>query len=91
MTGVELKVENRRFLRACSAGLSEKTAIVELSVNGRFTPNALLEKRTRTRASALCPDEPLFGITERDWPSAFLVAGDDPHAPGANPTSRLKL
>ena len=91
MTGVELKVENRRFLRACSAGLSEKTAIVELSVNGRFTPNALLEKRTRTRASALCPDEPLFGITERDWPSAFLVAGDDPHAPGADAEALLWL
>ena len=73
MTGVELRVEQRRFLRACTAGLSEKTALVELSVHGDVIRNPLAESRIRAGASALCPGEPLYGLTDKDWPTAFLV------------------
>lgn len=72
MTDVQLRVEYRRFLRACAAGLAEKTALVELSVQGGA---AGADDRIRTAASSLCPGEPLFGIAEADWPDAFLVPG----------------
>ena len=82
MTGVKLSIEDRRFLPGCSAGLAEKTAIVELSVKGRVTPNLLVEKRIRARAAALSPGDPFYRVTDRDWPTAFLVPGSEPRAPG---------
>ncbi len=68
-----MRVEQRRFLRACTAGLSEKTAVVEVSVTGEVIRTPLTEKRIRDAASALCPQEPLYGVTGHDWPTAFLM------------------
>ena len=74
MTDVGLRVEYRRFLRGCSAGLAEKTALVELSVRGQLT-GAAADGRMRRAATTLCPGEPLYGVAETDWPGAFLVSG----------------
>lgn len=71
-----MRVEQRRFLRACTAGLSEKTALVEVSVSGKVIRTPATEKRIRDAASALCPQEPLYGVTEHDWPTAFLMPAD---------------
>ncbi|MBU3751458.1 MAG: hypothetical protein FGM52_13625, partial [Mycobacterium sp.] len=73
-----LQVEQRRFVRACTAGLSEKTALVALSVQGDVSPAA--DRRIRAAAPGLYPAEPLYGITETDWPGAFLV-----HQPAGPP------
>jgi cyanophycin synthetase len=77
VTGIELRVEHRQLLRACSAGLSEKTALVDVSVHGEIPGNVLEDNRLRVVAAGLYPAEPLFGITQQDWPSAFLMPGDD--------------
>jgi len=74
-TAADLSVTNRRFLVGCSAGLAEKTAVVDIAVGGLRIDGAG-EARLRAAALALSPEHPLFGVTESDWPTGFLV--DDP-------------
>lgn len=83
MTDVELRVERRRFLRACSGGLSEKTALVEVSVHGELSAihDPSVGESMRARPSALYPGDPLYGVTDADWPSAFLVPGAESSEP----------
>ena len=71
-----MRVEQRRFLRACTAGLSEKTALCRGVGQRRGDPHTGDRKRIRDAASALCPQEPLYGVTEHDWPTAFLMPAD---------------
>ncbi|MBY0442228.1 MAG: hypothetical protein K2Q25_08855 [Mycobacteriaceae bacterium] len=77
-----LRVEHRRFRVGCTGGLDEKTALVGLGVSGELGWNADVEWRLRATALALCPEQPLFGVAESDWPTAFLVStsvsGDAP-------------
>ncbi len=75
MSEVGLHLEYRRFLRGCSAGLAEKTALVQVSVRGDAAGAAAADGRIRTAAASLCPGEPLFGVGEADWPGAFLLPG----------------
>jgi hypothetical protein len=72
---VRFQVEYRRFLPGCAAGLAEKTALVELSVQGDLTGALSAEQRIRAAAPTLCPGEPLYGVAETDWPDAFLLSG----------------
>lgn len=78
MTDLELRLENRRFFRGCTAGLAEPTAIVDLAVRGADCVNETAE-RVRAGLSALYPAEPLFGISAAGWPSAFLRADVPAH------------
>ncbi len=75
MSVVRFQVEYRRFLPGCAAGLAEKTALVELSVQGDLTGALSAEQRIRAAAPTLCPGEPLYGVAETDWPDAFLLSG----------------
>ena len=75
MTDVRLRVEYRRFLSGCTAGLAEKTVLVELSVQGEFAGVSAADHRIRRVAPTLCPGEPFYGVAEADWPDAFLVSG----------------
>ena len=75
VTDVRLRVEYRRFLSGCTAGLAEKTALVELSVQGEFAGVPAADQRIRRVAPTLCPGEPFYGVAEADWPDAFLVSG----------------
>ena len=42
--------------------------------------------RVHAGAAGLIPEQPLFGVTESDWPAVFLL---DPADGGASPESRL--
>lgn len=75
MTDVRLRVEYRRFLPGCTAGLMEKTALVELSVQGDVTDTSAADHRIRRAAATLYPAEPLHGVAESGWPDAFLGYG----------------
>ena len=75
-----MRVESTRLLTGCSAGLAERTAIIEIGYSGTLDPTS--ESRLRTGAAALCPEEKLFGITESDWPAAFLVDGEQSDSVG---------
>nr|MCW1960410.1 Mur ligase family protein [Mycobacterium sp.] len=77
MTPTDICVEYRRFLRACAGGLSEPTALVELSVRDDLVWDAAAESRIRNRAASLCPGEIFYGVAESDWPTAFLVGTED--------------
>lgn len=74
---VELSVRSRRFLVGRSGGLADKTAFVELAVHGDAGVDAATEARLRSAALALCPEQPLFGVAESDWPTGFLVGGGE--------------
>lgn len=65
-----------RLLPGCSAGLAERTALVELTVRG--DPDLRADERFRAAVPTLCPEEPLHGVAESDWPAAFLVARRHP-------------
>lgn len=78
MTGADPHVEHRRFLRACAGGLSEKTAFVHLRMPTLIVRDSIADNRIRSGATALNRSEPLYGITDRDWPGAFLVPGSEP-------------
>lgn len=78
VTGLELHVEDRRFLRACGAGLSESTALVEVSVRGELTRDSSVDGRFRSAASALYRADPMLCVDVADWPGVFLVPGDAP-------------
>ena len=71
--GVQLRVERRRFMVGCSAGLNERTAVFDIAVSGAINVDASVEARFRTGVLALCPEEPLFGVTENDWPDGFVM------------------
>jgi len=66
-----VNVESRRLVRGCSAGLDERTAIVEIRYTGDLDRHA--EERIRAGVHTLCPGDPLYGVSESDWPAAFLV------------------
>ena len=74
---MQLRIANRRFLIGCSAGLRERTAIFDVSVSGAVTVDAAVEARFRIGALQLCPEEPLFGVTEDDWPDGFVAPPQD--------------
>ncbi len=77
MTHLEIRIESRTFFRACVAGLSEATAVVELSVRGEIPTDSAAEDRIRARALSLWPGEALYGVAESDWPAAFLGGGGE--------------
>ena len=77
MTGIEMRVEHRRFYRACAAGLSEKTAVADIEITGLVVNDPSADTRLRAGASALNEGEPLYGVAEADWPAAFLIPGID--------------
>ncbi|MCB0933207.1 MAG: hypothetical protein KDB71_15080 [Mycobacterium sp.] len=78
-----IHVASRQFLRACAGGLAEPTAVVDLTVLGTVNHDSATQDRLRTSASTLCPGEPLYGVTESSWPTAFLLPGPDSVAAGA--------
>ena len=75
-----MRVEGTRFLPGCSAGLAEKTALVEVGITGELRLDGAAEARMRSGVLGLCPEEPLFGVTGSDWPQAFLVPDADADA-----------
>lgn len=90
---LQLTVRSRRLLPGCAFGLSEATALVEVSCSGGEAFDEAAEARIRSRAAAFYPDEDLylfFGLAERDWPAAFLVDGSaDGEVSNQDPAHRL--
>ncbi len=80
-----LTVTKRRFLVGCSAGLAEKTALVDVAVGGALRIDDATERRLRAAASALSPEQPLFGVAGPDWPTGLLIDG----APGGGDPYRI--
>ena len=74
---LELRVEDQRLLRGCSAGLNQRTAVVVIGIDGVPDDGALL--RIASGAAMLFPGDPLYGVRTSDWPSAFQV---EPGQPG---------
>lgn len=70
-------VETKRLLPGCSAGLSERTAIVEIRYTGDLDSHA--EERIRAGVHTLCPGDAFYGVAESDWPAAFLVDSERRH------------
>lgn len=66
-----LVVEHTRLLPGCSAGLAERTAVVDVRYTGEWKREA--GARSRAAVATLCPEEPLYGVSESDWPAAFLT------------------
>lgn len=78
MADIELTLQTSRLLPGCAFGLAEPTALVEVTCTGVDAFDAEAERRVRDRAAAFYPDENyylFFGISEQDWPGAFLVPG----------------
>ncbi len=67
-----------RFFSGCQAGLNDKTAVVEIAVQGVYAAPDLVAERWRTGAEHLCPAEPLWGMNAIGWPGAFLKASEAP-------------
>lgn len=81
MSRVVPSVVEQRLLLGRWAGLPQATAMVTLAVDGDADDAVLT--RIRTGATALCPGQPLFGVSESDWPDAFLLddgGAEDPLA-----------
>lgn len=72
MAPLKLRLAHRRLIAGCAAGLDEPTALVVVEVDGRLDGDAVA--RVRAGLPLLCPEEPLFGVDESDWPAAFLTA-----------------
>ena len=81
---MRLRVEEQRLLPGCSAGLGQATAVVTVDLEGGLDTGAFA--RVHAGAAGLIPEQPLFGVTESDWPAVFLL---DPADGGASPESRL--
>jgi cyanophycin synthetase len=72
VSAVPIRITGRRFFPGCTEGLDEKTVLVDLEVSGDPGFDADADARFRAGAAALCPEEPLFGVADGDWPEAFL-------------------
>lgn len=75
-----VNVETKRLLPGCSAGLDERTAIVEIRYTGDLDSPA--EERIRAGVHTLCPGDLFYGVSESDWPAAFLVDSQRGHTLG---------
>ncbi len=78
MAAIELTLQGSRLLPGCAFGLAEPTALVEVTCSGAEAFDAEVEARVKERAAAFYPDENyylFFGISEQDWPGAFIVPG----------------
>lgn len=80
MSTLDLWLVEHRLLPGCSAGLAEKTALVELGCNGAESFDGAAEARVRQGVLRLCPEQPLPGVSPDDWPGAFLVGDASQHA-----------
>jgi cyanophycin synthetase len=72
-----VKITSLRLYAGLKAGLSQKTAIVDLEVNPgieEWRAGVIgLPERIRT----LRPGEPLYGVNAADWPGAFIAEGSE--------------
>ncbi len=70
-----MQVVSRWLLNGCSGGLDERTAFVELGLAGDVAgvDIAAADSRIRVEVLSLWPNEPLFGVSDDDWPQAFLL------------------
>ena len=95
MPALALRVEGQRLLAGFAAGLAERTAVVDIAVEGTLEDGAY--ERIRAGVCGLYPEQPLFGVRPSDWPEAFLTdvnGGDhDTYAAhregGADPVQQL--
>lgn len=81
---MRLWVAHQRLVLGCSEGLDQRTAKVAIGFEGSVTDEHIV--RIRAGIRTLCTDRPLFGVTESDWPGAFLV---DRPVVGVEPESLL--
>jgi len=73
-----MRIESQRLLPGYAAGLAEQTALVVIEHDAGGAVDSNAEARIRTGIAMLCPQEPLYGVGESDWPGAFLLpAGPD--------------
>lgn len=87
--GSAVRLESRRFIDGCWAGLPERTALVDFAVSD-VVVDAAVEDRLRTGAIGLCPEEPLIGVGASDWPDGLLLACPDwPTAAGSAGAERV--
>ena len=70
---MRMRVAGVRLLPGCSGGLSERTALIDISLEDAPPYDAGAEDLLRSRAVAFCPDQHLYDVGEKDWPAGFLV------------------
>lgn len=73
-----VKITSLRLYAGLKAGLSQKTAIVDLEVNPGTEKWRAGAIGLPDRIMTLRPGEPLYGINTADWPGAFITEGSDP-------------
>jgi cyanophycin synthetase len=86
--GSVVRLDSRRFIDGCWAGLPERTAIVDFAVSD-VGIDAAAEEWLRNGAIGLCPEEPLIGIAASDWPGGLLLASPDSVAVGPAGAERV--
>lgn len=82
---MRIHVEECRLLPGCAGGLTERTALVDLAVDDPPAHTPELDARVHAAATAFCPDQHFYDITDSDWPAGFL----SPVAPAEGPTRWL--
>ena len=81
-----------KFFAGCHAALAEKTVRVDARWTGSLSPLADRERERRwtDRLAALCPNDPLWGISAQGFPADCLAPASAP-AVGLFPTWLLAL
>lgn len=85
-----IRIKSLRFLKGCSAGLDEKTVVVELDLtmaNHNLEKTELLWQRCVDRFGKA---DPLYGVSANMWPGHF-IRDDDPDEPIGPSLAKLKF
>lgn len=70
-----MRITDVRLIPGCAAWLSEPTALVQVELDTPAAADAEIGSRMAAVIGRLCPEQPLFRVSDPDWPAAFLVAG----------------
>lgn len=68
----QVKISRLHFLPGYSAGLGERTALVDLQFTGQMDDLAAMLPTFAEQARRLCPSELLWGLGHHGWPAAFV-------------------
>lgn len=70
---MKLRIQSCRPLPGFAGGLTERSALVEIAIEGDVGDALANADRLRAGAVSFCPDEHFYEIAGNDWPTAFLV------------------
>ncbi len=68
----QVTISRLMFLPGCSAGLGERTALVDVQFTGQMDDPGAMLTAFAAEARHLCPEEPMWGLGHRGWPAAFV-------------------